>query len=527
MYIMRNVKRIKNEVYTSTLLVKGYRENGKVKHKVISNLSSWPEELVEEFELLLKGNKVSDLNKLERLKYSAGKSCGGIITIYDICRRLGILKALGNTKRARLAILLIMGKILTQGSRLYLVSWSKNQAIEEVLNIKQFDEDDLYDVLDWLSDNQERIEDKLFRYRNKEKEVSDIFLYDVTSSYLEGEKNELAAYGYNRDKKKGKKQIVIGLMLDKDGYPISIEVFKGNTQDPKTVLNQLKKLKYRFNVKRVIFVGDRGMIKSSEIEDIGTFKWHFITAITKVQIRTLLKNGTIQMGLFDEELAEARDDEYRYIFRRNPDRAKEIAMNRNSKLKYIEEKVSQKDRYLLEHKRASEGVALRDINKVIEKLKLRDIIDIRIDGRQLKLSVNKERLEEVSEFDGCYVIKTNVFDLDKEVIHNRYKDLSKAEYAFRTMKTALEEVRPIYVRKEKRTRGHIFVCMLSYMVVKYIQDNLKQTGFTERFIFNTLDKIQYIVYRIKDKTVKILPYELLPHQQLIMDRLRIKLPSKL
>ena len=239
MYVIENKKRVKNKVYTSTLLVEGYREGGKVRHKTISNLSSWPKELVKELKLLLKGGKVMSL---EDLRYGQGKSCGGLIVIYEICERLGILKALGRTRKAQLSLLLIMGRILTQGSRLHLVSWSKDEAIEEVLKVKDFDEDDLYDTLDWLSDNQEKIEDKLFRHR-KTGEISDIFLYDVTSSYLEGEKNELAAYGYPRDKVKGKKQIVIGLMMDKDGYPISVEVFKGNTQDPKTVLNQLKKLK--------------------------------------------------------------------------------------------------------------------------------------------------------------------------------------------------------------------------------------------------------------------------------------------
>ena len=349
----------------------------------------------------------------------------------------------------------------------------------------------------------------------------------MTSSYLEGEKNELAAYGYPRDKVKGKKQIVIGLMMDKDGYPISVEVFKGNTQDPKTVLNQLKKLKYRFGVKRVIFVGDRGMIKSEEIKEISEFKWHFITAITKPQVKTLIKEGVIQIGLFDEELAEARDEEYRYIFRRNPDRAKEIALNRASKLEYIEKKISWKNGYLLEHRRASVEVALRDVKRVIEKLKLTEIVDVEIEGRQLKLSVDEERLEEVSRLDGCYVIKTDVFDLDKEIIHDRYRDLSKVEEAFRQMKRALEEIRPIYVRKEKRTRGHVFVCMLAYMVVKYMWDELKGLGFTERFIFNTLEKIEYAVYKIKDKEVKMVPYKLLSHQQQILNKLGIKLPHRL
>lgn len=195
MYVVKNTKRIKNKVYTSTLLVEGYRKEGKVRHRTISNLSSWPEELVEEFKLLLKGGSIT---RLKDLRLKQGKSCGGLIVLYEICKRLGVLEALGRSSKGRLALLLIIGRILTQGSRLHLVSWSKDEAVEEVLGIKHFDEDSLYETLDWLSKNQGKIEDRLFQYRNKG-ELSDIFLYDVTSSYLEGKKNELGAYGYNRE----------------------------------------------------------------------------------------------------------------------------------------------------------------------------------------------------------------------------------------------------------------------------------------------------------------------------------------
>lgn len=523
MYIVKNIKRVKDKIYTSTLLVEGYRENGKVRHRTKANLTSWPGELVEEFRLLLKGGKVTGL---KNLRHSQGKSCGGIIVIHEICKRLGILKALGKSRQSRLSLLLIVGRILTRGSRLHLVSWSKDEAIEEVLGIKHFDEDDLYDTLDWLSKNQERIENSLFRHRNR-KEVRDIFLYDVTSSYLEGDKNELAGYGYNRDKKKGKKQIVIGLLTDKEGYPVSVEVFKGNTQDPKTVLNQLKKLRNRFGVKRVIFVGDRGMIKTPQIQDINEFKWNFITAITKSQIKTLIEKGVIQMDLFDEELAEARDEDYRYILRRNPTRAREMALSRISKLRDIIRKIKERNTYLLEHKRARGEVALRDMREEIEKKKLVGIIEVNLEDNWLKFLVKKGPLKEISRLDGCYVIKTDVPDLDKEIIHSRYKDLTKVEHAFRTIKTTLEEVRPIYVRKEKRTRGHVFVCMLAYMVVKYMWDNLKDSGFTEAFIFDTLDKIEYAVYKIRDETLNILPDELLSHQRLIIDNLGLKLPYQL
>lgn len=524
MYVTRNKKVVGSKVYTSTLLVEGYREGKKVKHRTISNLSSWPKELVEEFELLLRGGKVT---KLEDLRYGQGKSCGALIAIYEVCKRLGILRAMGKSKKAQLAILMIMGRILTQGSRFHLVrSWSKDEAIEEVLKIKYFDEDNLYGALSWLSENQTQIENKLFKYRNKGG-VSDIFLYDVTSSYLEGMKNELAEFGYNRDGKRGKKQIVIGLMTDKNGYPVSIEVFKGNTQDPQTVLSQLRKLKSRFGIRRVVFVGDRGMIKRAQIEDINEFKWNFITAITKSQMRKLVKIGVIQMGLFEEELAEVEHEGFRYIIRRNPERAKEVAANRESRQKYIINYVDKKNLYLQEHKKASVEIALRDTNKEVEKRKLTGIIEVKIESRQLVFSINKESLGEAERFDGCYVIKTDVSGLDKETIHKRYKDLSQVERAFRTIKTTFEEIRPIFVRKELETRGHVFICMLAYMVIKYTWDKLNHLGFTQGFIFQSLDRIQYVSYKFQNRIIKVLPNELLEHQRLILDELQINLPQRL
>lgn len=524
MYIQINTKRVGNKAYHSTLLLESKREGKKVKKRTIANLSSWNKELVEEFRLLLNGGKVT---KLENLRHGQGKSCGALITIYEICKRLGILKAVGKSRKAQLTILLIMGRILTQGSRLHIVrSWAKDEAIEEVLNIKHFDEDDFYKTLDWLAENQEGIEDKIFKYRNRG-EISDIFLYDVTSSYLEGTDNELAEFGHNRDGKRGKKQIVIGLMTDKEGYPVSVEVFKGNTQDPKTVFSQLRKLKARFGVKKVIFVGDRGMIKKAQIEGINEFKWNFITAITKPQIRKLVNAGVIQMGLFDDKLVEIEHEGFRYIIRRNPERAREIRANRESRQKYIIKYVNKKNLYLHEHKKAKVEVAVKNINKEIRKRKLVGIIEIKAKERHLGFCINKGALDEAGKFDGCYVIKTDVLNLGKETIHERYKDLSQVEQAFRTMKTTLEEIRPIFVRKESRTRGHVFICMLAYMVTKYSWDNLKRLGFTQDFIFETLDRIQFISYKFQDRVIKVLPNELLEHQRLIIDKLRIKLPQKL
>jgi transposase len=529
MYIQTHTKRVGEKTYQSVLLVEGYRDNGKVKHRTLANLSALTPEMIEEMKKILKGAKALSLDELETQQ---GKSCGALIVIREICKRLGIIKALGNSASAILSIVLIMGRIITQGSRLHLAeSFQKDQALAEVLGVGEFNEDELYQTLIWLADNQSQIEQTLFKSRHIEP-IEEIFLYDVTSSYLEGQDNELAQYGYNRDGKKGKKQLVIGLLTDKEGYPVSIEVFTGNTSDPKTVSSQLKKLKDLYGVKKVVFVGDRGMLKGAQISELlahndnnEDFSWHYITAITKSQIETLIKKDVLQLGLFDNNLAEVESDGVRYVFRRNPIQAQLIADNRASKIQAVIKLVDKSNNYLLLHPKAKLDTALNNILIYIKKLNLSDNFTITTSDREIFIStLNKDY-----SLDGCYVLKTDLPSsvADKQVIHNRYKDLAKVEWAFRTIKTSIEEIRPVFLRKEKQTRGHVFVCMLSYMVLKYLSDHLKDLDFTRSFVIDTLDKISFLSFNFNGHSIKRLPSSLLPHQQLILDRLHIKLPSSL
>lgn len=214
-------------------------------------------------------------------------------------------------------------------------------AIASTINLNQgFNEDDLYKNLYWLSQHQSSIEDRLFS--SKKGTANNLFLYDVTSTYLEGDKNELADWGYNRDKKKGKKQVVIGLLTSSDGTPVSTEVFRGNTQDTSTFASQIMKAKERFNCESVTFVGDRGMIKSGQIDTLQEHGFHHITAITKAQIETLMKAGAIQLGMFDHTLVEVVHNGLRYILRRNPIRAEELSTSRAEKQASIEKLVQNK-----------------------------------------------------------------------------------------------------------------------------------------------------------------------------------------
>ena len=458
------------KIYTRHLIRRAYRdENGKPRQETIANISRCSDEEIEAIKLALKYKH--DLAQLVNLKddvsFEQGLSIGAVWTLWALARELGISDALGNGRQAELALWQVFARIIDQGSRLSAVRLAGSHAACDVLDLEIFNEDHLYENLDWICENQVAIEDRLFR-KLYPKEKPKLFLYDVTSSYLEGMYNELAAFGYNRDGKRGKMQIVIGLLCDQNGIPLSIEVFEGNTTDPKTFQSQLNKATKRFGCKEVTFVGDRGMIKSPQIDELPE-GFHYITAITKPQIQSLIKKGLIQLGLFDETLAEIiADDGIRYILRRNPFRADEISQSRCDKKMAIKRLVEDLNGYLAEHPRAWVTTAKRTIKHKIKRLKLAGWLKASASKRTISLVEDKDALAEESKLDGCYVIKT---DLDseyasKEMVHDRYKDLSQVEWAFRTIKTVHLENRPIYVRLASRTRGHVLVVMLAYRIVQ-------------------------------------------------------------
>ena len=460
------------KTYTRHLLRESYRANGKVLHRTIANMSHCSEAEIEAIRLALRHKgELENLGTIkEAVTLKQGMSFGAVWTVYHVARRLGIEQALGTTREGKLALWQVIARVIDQGSRLSAVRLAMSHAACDVLGLGTFDEDALYENLDWLAGAQARVEDRLFAQRTKTKPVS-LFLYDVTSSYFEGTQNALAAFGYNRDGKKGKRQIVIGLLCDEEGTPVSIEVFPGNTQDPQTFAAQLAKVKTRFGVTEITFVGDRGMIKGQQIEDLAKQGFHYITAITKPQIEKLLRTGTFQMDLFDQELAEVLADEgLRYVLRRNPVRAQEVAATRQSKLATLRAHVAKQGQYLTEHPRAAAKSALQKLVASAEKLRIADWAELTLEERAITLTVNESAQQEAAKLDGCYVLKTDLTPAQakKEIVHDRYKDLASVERAFRSCKTVHLEVRPIFLRLEERTRAHALVVMLAYQIIHYL-----------------------------------------------------------
>ncbi len=505
MYVDKSVIESKKKgSYIRTLLRESFREEGKVKKRTIANISHCTSEEINAIQLALRHKK--DLTFLgsaaDSFEMKQGARFGATWLIYQVARRLGIVDVLGNAREGKLALWQVIARVMDQGSRLSAVRLAGNHGACDVLDLDNFNEEHLYSNLDWLSDNQSDIEDRFLKKRLGNQNV-DLFLYDVTSSYLEGVRNEFAAFGYNRDGKKGKRQIVVGLLCDNMGYPVSVEVFKGNTKDTSTFGSQVQKVATRFGGGTVTFVGDRGMIKGPQMEllkDVDEHDFHYITAITKPQIEKLINDDKIQLGLFDYQIAEVQlTNGPRYVLRKNPIRAEEIQKSRKEKFRAILKQVDSQNQYLMEHKRAWEKVAMRKVEEKRKKLKIDKWVNIELKERKITISQDKEALAEISKLDGCYVLQTDLSSdtAEKEIVHDRYKDLASVEKAFRTSKTAHLELRPINVRLESRTQGHAFVVMMAYHIVKELASCWSSFNTTVEEGIGALDDICAMEVRLK------------------------------
>lgn len=509
MYVDASSVKIKDKTHTRYLLRESFREHGKVKHKTIANISHCSLDEIKAIQLALRHKKdLANLGSIkENVTLQQGPSIGAIWVTTQIAKQIGIEKALGSDRQGKLALWQVIARVIDQGSRLSATRLAQNHPVCGLLGLTPFNEDSLYANLDWLSDHQAAIETHWFR-RSSPASGSGVFLYDVTSSYLEGEKNALAAFGYNRDGKKGKRQVVIGLLCNEEGVPLAIEVFAGNTQDPKTFMSQVKKVADRLGGVEVTFVGDRGMIKSAQVDALLDHQYHYVTAITKPQIETLLKQGVLQMNLFDDMLAEVTDEKVRYILRRNPIRTKEMVATRDSKYQRMREAVAKANEHLVLCPKASVEVALRKLTERRRRLCIVSWTGLSCEGRVIVLTEDQEDLSEIAKLDGCYVLKTDLSDkvFSKEVIHHRYKDLALVEWAFRESKTGHLEMRPIYVRRESRTRGHALVVMLAYCIIRELSARWAGLDCTVEEGLKQLGTLCVTEVRIKDQT----PYQAIP-----------------
>jgi transposase len=513
-------KSTSGKIHSCFLLRETRRDGRKTIKTTVANISHLPLQEIEAIRQTLRHKEVGI--KREDIALNAGKIVGSPHVVVELMKRVGIDEIMGSTRFAKLCMWLIFARLFEQGSRLSSVRLAQCYDTS-ILGLGKFDEDDLYEALDWLAERQESFQQAMFARRYGTKTPS-LFLYDLTSSYFEGMENELACWGYNRDGKKGKMQIVFGLLTDVDGEPIAVEVFEGNTSDQATFIELVKGFGKRFGVQKITLVGDRGMIKSVGIDELHKQEFSYISGITKPQIRTLLKNNIIQLELFDKDVCEVVDKDIRYILRRNPKRAAEMRATRADKLEKMKEKAKAETSYLKAHPQASDEKAQKRLEVTAKRLLINSLVTIVVEERKASVEVIEEAWSKAAELDGCYVLKTDLAAniIDAKTVHDRYKDLAKVERGFRTIKTGLLEVRPIWLRKKQRTQAHVFVCMLAYSISRQIEKVLKEDE-TIAYALKQLDRIAAVDLAVGDNSIPTIPTQ--PAEiQSILDRLFILLP---
>lgn len=448
------------------LLRESFRDGDKVRTRTLANLTSWAPERIEAMRRALKG-------EFDGLTGDLQPICGPIFAVLfvlkQLAERVGLLRVLGTERWAKLVLFLILARVAAQGSRLSAVRWAAHHAVAETLGLGHFDEDDLYAALDRLAAEQERIEDALYRRTVRQRGgAPTVVLYDVTSSYVEGEWNELAAFGYNRDKKAGKTQIVIGLVTMGTGEPLAVQVFDGNTSDPLTVPVQVETLKTRFGITEVVFVGDRGMVKRKGKTVLAAAGYKYITALTTPQVRKLLREGGLRPEWFTSHVYEVQHGPVRLVLRRSEAVRDKAQRRRADKLAKLHALLTARNAFVQTAKRAKPEAGLRTLRAWVKRHKLDTFVQVSLHEGQLTATLDTTAQAEAAQLEGCYVLETDVPQtaLDAQAVHDRYRALHEVEQDFRTMKTGLLEVRPLFVRKAPRTRAHVFVTMLALTVVR-------------------------------------------------------------
>jgi hypothetical protein len=463
------------------LLRESYREGGKVRTRTLANLSRWPETKIEALRRVLKGETL--VPAPAQLTIERALPHGHVAAVLGLARKLGVERLLPRRpgRLATLALALVVARVLEPAAKLatarQLSEATAAHSLGAVLGLGAVDEDELYRALDLLGEAQPRIEATLARRHLKD---GCLVLYDLTSSWLEGRCCELARFGYSRDGKRDKLQIVFGLLCNAEGCPIAIEVLEGDTADPATLAAQIEKLRQRFKLGRVVLVGDRGLLTSARIEqDLKPAGLDWITALRAPAVQARAgEGGPLQLSLFDQrdlaEIASPDDPGERLVVCRNPDLAAERARKRAVLLAATEQdlaKIVAATRRARRPLRGQDAIALR-VGAVLGRRKVAKHFCLTITEEGLSFVRDAAAIAREAALDGFYVLRTSVpaADLDATAAVRAYKSLAQVERAFRSLKTVDLEVRPIHHRLAGRVRAHVFLCLLAY----YLQWHLRQ-----------------------------------------------------
>jgi transposase len=480
----------KGKTYVTHLLRHTFREDGKVKHLTVGNLSDLPDDLIEVIRRRLAGEPLPSEN--DGFEIVRSLPHGHVAAVLGTLQRIGLDRLIASKpcREAQLVIAMIVLRIIAPGSKLAnlagLQSETAEHTLADELRLHDIQSPELYEALDWLLARQRRIEKKLAK---KHLEEGTVVLYDVSSSYYTGRQSALIMMGHSRDGKPGEPQIVYGLLCAPDGCPVAIEVFSGNTADPTTFTAQVNSIRRRFGITRVVLVGDRGMITSKRIKedlrDVEGLDW--ITALRNDSIKKLVERNAIQLSLFDErDLAEVTSPDYpgeRLLVCRNPLLADERARKRVELLAAAEKKLDAVVQAVSRGKQPLRGkaqIGLR-VGRDLKNSKMKKHFELTIEDTSFSYRRLDEQIAQEASLDGLYVVRTSLSQetLSAEQTVSAYKDLSQVEWAFRSLKTVDLQLRPIYHWKDDRIRSHVFLCMLAYYVEWHLRDLLSELLFDD------------------------------------------------
>ena len=482
MHVVTNRRQGAQREYVTHLLRRSYREGGKVKNETLANLSHLPPELIELIRGALGG--VRYLPADEAFAIERSLPAGHVNAALAMARRLGLPRLIDRSpsRERDLVMAMICQRVIAPASKLATARLLSLSTIADELAVTGAGEDELYGALDWLGERQQRIEDRLARRHLKEGEL---VLYDVSSSYFEGRHCPLAKLGYSRDGKRGTPQIIYGLLCDKAGRPVSVEVFDGNLHDQATVPAQIEKLKRRFSLSTVVLVCDRGMVTKANIELLGEQGVGFVTALKAPQVAKLVTDGELQLSLFDQHnLAEITSVDYpgeRLIVCRNPLVAAERSRKREDLLAATEaalrEIAERVDRGTLLGA-APIGLA---VGAVANRWKVKKHLAIQITDTTLTFARKTDQITAEAALDGIYILRTSVSanDLPTPDVVRSYKQLKVVERAFRTFKGPELQIRPIHHHLEHRVKAHVFLCTLAYYLTWHLHEAWKPLLFTD------------------------------------------------
>jgi len=482
MHVVTNTVRRGDRVYTAHLLRRSYREGGKVKKETLANLSHLPEEVIELIRGALRGQRYVAAD--EALRVERSLPAGHVQAALLMARRLELARLLDRapSRERSLSLAMIVQRLLGPGSKLAMSRAFSQSTLAAELGVEDADEDELYRALDWLLARQERIEAALAR---RHLEEGTLVLYDVSSSYFEGRCCPLAQLGYSRDGRRGTLQVVYGLLCDKRGCPVAVEVFAGSLHDDKTLPVQLAKLRARFGLASVIVVSDRGMVTKANLALLRAAAGAaWITALKAPQVKKLVTEGALQLSLFDEHnLAEIAADDYpgeRLVVCRNPLVAAERTRKRDDLLQATERALAEIQQRVVQGTLTGEAAIGIAVGEVWNRWRMRKHFQLEITDSSLSFTRKSEQIAAEAALDGIYVLRTSVDEqtLSMPDVVRAYKQLKEVERAFRTLKGPLE-LRPIHHRLEDRVKAHVFLCMLSYYLAWHLRQACKPLLFDD------------------------------------------------